>query len=306
METTYDIIIIGGGPAGLSAAIYASRYNLKVIVISGFFGGQIAESIEVENYPGTERSSGRHMMDAWKKHASLFGAEFKQGMVTEISRADSCFKVKTSKEEFKSRCVLYATGAEHKKLGVKGEDDFYGRGVSYCPTCDGRFFKEKPVAIIGGGDAALRGAQVMTQIASKVYLIHRRDEFRAEPMLVDMIKRDPKIELLLKRNLKEIKGDKSVSSILLDDGKEIAVDAVFIEIGTTARIEVAEKLGVEIEDGLIKANPNQSTNIEGFYAAGDITNGSNKFRQVVTAASEGAIAAESIFEYIKDKQHCAY
>lgn len=277
---------------------------MKVLVLSSLMGGQIAESVEVENYPGTEKASGIQMMKDWRKHAELFGTEIKQVTVDDIKKHEDCFKVITSKEEFTGKAVLFATGATHRHLGVKGEEEFQSRGVSYCPTCDGMFFKDKVVAVIGGGDAAVRGAQVMLQYASKVYLIHRRDEFRAEPMLVDQIGADPKTELVLKKTLKEVKGEQAVSSIVLDDDTELKVDGVFIEIGSDPNTELPEKLGIELEEKLIKVNANQSTNIPGIYAAGDNTTGSNRFRQVITAAAEGAIAAESAFEYTKNKKHC--
>lgn len=295
----YDLIIIGGGPAGLSGAIYASRYNLKVVVLTELVGGQISESMEVENYPGTIKATGFQLMQQWQKHAESFGAEIVQDHVESISKVKNIFKVKTSGSEYESKALLFATGAHHKTLGVKGEAELQGRGVSYCPTCDGMFFKDKIVAVVGGGDAALRGVQVLLQFASKVYLIHRRNEFRAEPILVEKLKKDKKVEFLLERNVKEIKGTEKVSSIVLDNNKEVKLDGIFIEVGHEANISLIEKLGVKTEEGLVKTNADQSTNVPGLYAAGDVTTGSNKFRQVVTAASEGAIAAQSIFEYVK-------
>jgi len=298
----YDVIIIGGGPAGLGGAIYASRYNLSVLVITELVGGQIALSSEIENYPGTIKDSGMKMMQDWKKHAEEFGTEVVMTSVSEIKKEGDTFKVITSKETYEGNTVLFATGAHHKELGVPGESEFQSKGVSYCPTCDGMFFKDKIVAVIGGGDAALRGTQVMLQYASKVYLVHRRDEFRGEPILVDKIKEDPKTELLLKRTLKEIKGENVVKSMVLDNDQEYEVDGVFIEIGSVPNTELIKDIGVELENGLVKSNEDQSTSIPGLFAAGDVTSGSNKFRQVLTAASEGAIAAESIFKYIKEKQ----
>lgn len=301
--TMYDVIIVGGGPAGLGSAIYASRYNLKVLIITELIGGQIALSSEIENYPGTIKESGMKMMEEWKKHAEEFGTKVIQTTVKEITKEGDVFKVTTSKETYEAKTLLYATGAHHKNIGVPGEDEFQSKGVSYCPTCDGMFFKDKTVAVVGGGDAALRGTQVMLQYAKKVYLIHRRDEFRGEPILIERIKKDPKSELVLKRTVKEIKGENTVNSIVLDNDQVIEVDGIFIEIGSIPNTELIKNLNVELVDGLIKSNEDQSTNIPGLFAAGDVTTGSNKFRQVLTAASEGAIAAESIFEYIKKQDN---
>lgn len=303
----YDVIIVGGGPAGIGAAIYASRYNLKVLMVSELIGGVITESIEVENYPGTEKATGIEMMDAWRKHAEKYDVEIKQEKVAEItineagegSAALPEFKVKTSKSAYQGKSILIATGACHKPLGVPGEKQLTGRGVSTCATCDGMFFKDKTVGVVGGGDAALRSAQVMLGIAKKVYLIHRRDQFRGEPILVEKIKKDPKLELVLKRTVKEFKGESVLKEAVLDNGEVLKLDGIFIEVGSIPNTGCAEKLGVELEDGLIKVNPDQSTNIKGVYAAGDITIGSNRFRQVLTAAAEGAVAADSIFKYLQ-------
>jgi len=299
----YDVIIVGGGPAGLGGAIYASRYNLNVLVVTELVGGQIALSSEIENYPGTIKNSGMKMMEEWKKHAEEFGTEVIQTTVKEITKENDVFKVATSKETYEAKTILYATGAHHRNIGVPGEDEFQSKGVSYCPTCDGMFFKDKTVAVVGGGDAALRGTQVMLQYAKKVYLIHRRDEFRGEPILVEKIKKDSKSELVLKRTVKEIKGENTVASIVLDNDQELEVDGIFIEIGSIPNTKLIETLGVELVEGLIKSNEDQSTSVSGLFAAGDVTSGSNKFRQVLTAASEGAIAAESIFGYIKKQSN---
>ena len=293
----YEVIILGGGPAGLSAALYSSRYNMKVLLLTDLVGGIITQSIEVENYPGTEKATGMEMMQSWKKHAEKFGAEIKQEKVLEIFKEGSIFKVKTTKKIYEAKAVIIATGARHKYLGVAGEKEFAGKGVSQCPTCDGMFFKDKVVAVVGGGDSALRGAQVMLQYAEKLYVIHRRDEFRAEPIIVDKVRNNPKTELVLGRTVKEIKGEERVTAIVLDNDKEIKLDGVFIEVGSVPNTEIAEKLGVGLEDSLIKVNADQSTSVGGVYAAGDLTTSSNKFRQVITAAAEGAIAAESVFEY---------
>jgi thioredoxin reductase (NADPH) len=298
----YDAIIIGGGPAGLAGALYCSRYNLKVLVLAELIGGLITESLEVENYPGTEKAKGMEMMRAWKLHAEKFGAEVKQEKAIRISKEEDGFIVSTSKAEYKSRSLLLAVGAKHRMLGVLGEKEFFGKGVSKCPTCDGVFFMDKPVAVIGGGNSALRGTQVMLQYASKVYLIHRREEFRAEPMLVDAIRSNPKAKFVLGRNVKEIVGDSAVTGLLLDNGEKLDVEGVFIEVGSAPNTELVEMVGVELEAGFIKVAKDQSTNIKGIYAAGDSTTGSNMFRQVITAAAEGAIAAQSIFEYNRSEK----
>lgn len=297
-ENTFDVIIIGAGPAGLSAAIYASRYNLKTLVISPIMGGQITESIEVENYPGTKKASGFEMMEEWKSHAETFGAKLVLESVSKIEKDDN-FIVSTYNNKYYSKAIICATGSSHKHLGVKGEKEFFGKGVSYCPTCDGMFFSGKTIAVIGGGDAALRGVQVMTKYSEKIFLIHRRNEFRAEPILVDKIKSNNKVEILTPFTVKEIIGDKTVEGLVLNDDKQIKVNGVFIEIGNEPVSSLIKNLNIELdESGYIKTKKDQSTNIDGFFAAGDVTTNSNKFRQVITAASEGAIAADSVFKHL--------
>jgi thioredoxin reductase (NADPH) len=298
----YDCIIIGAGPAGLSAAIYASRYKMKILVLSDILGGQISESREVENYPGTIKATGLEMMEEWKKHALAFGAEIKMSHVKEIKSEGKIFKVSAGNENYEAKAILLATGARHKDLEVPGEKELAGRGVSYCPTCDGFFFTGKTVAIVGGGNSAFRGAQLMVQYASKVYLIHRREDFRAEPVLVDIVKKEPKVEMVLNKTIKEIVGKEKVEKVILNDGKELLVDGVFIEIGKLPNVELAEELGVKLDREHIIVNTDQSTNVPGVFAAGDVTIASNMFRQVLTAAAEGAISSQSIFEYIR-KHH---
>lgn len=299
VDTMYDAIIIGAGPAGLSAALYASRYNMKVLLLGELLGGVITQSIEVENYPGTKKATGMELMQKWKIHAEKFGAEIKQEKVIALSKENGIFKVKTPKVEYSSTAITIATGAKERQLGIPGEKEFHGNGVSQCPTCDGMFFSGKDVAVIGGGDAALRGAQVVLQYAKKLYLIHRRDEFRAEPIIVDKVKQNRKTKLVLGRTIKEIRGEDKVKEIVLDNDECLTVEGVFIEIGSTPNTDIVKKLDIELEEGYIKVNSDQSTNFKGIYAAGDVTNGSNRFRQVVTAAAEGAIAAQSMFEYNK-------
>jgi len=239
------------------------------------------------------------MMNEWREHAELFKTVCKSETVVEIIKESGIFKLKTNQNTYTARAVIYGTGATHRHLGVKGEKEFASKGVSYCPTCDGMFFMGKTIAIVGGGDAALRGVQVMMRYADKIYLIHRRDEFRAEPILVDKIKASEKVEIITPANIKEIVGEQAVTGIELEDGRKIEINGIFIEVGSSPATELIKNLNVELDEaGYVKTNKDQSTNVEGLYAAGDVTTGSNKFRQVLTAASEGAIAADAIFKYL--------
>ncbi len=295
----YDVVIIGAGAAGLAAAIYAARYKLKTEVISKEIGGVIVDAHVVENYPGFKKISGLELMDKFQEHAKEFGVKIIQDEIIDIKR-DKNFIVKTKKEKCEAMTLILAMGSERRRLVVPGEKEFKGKGVSYCYTCDAPFSKDKTVAVIGGSDSAARAAQLCAEYAKRVYIIYRKDKMRAEPITVEQLEKNPKIKFMYNTNVTEIKGDNMIKSVKLDTGKELNLDMIFVEIGQVPNTELAKKLGVELdEQGYIMVDASQKTNIPCVYAAGDITNASNKFRQLTTAISEGSIAAESIYKLIK-------
>jgi len=304
----YDILIIGAGPAGLTASIYASRYKLKNLVVGKLPGGLTTEAYRIENYPGFKSISGRELSQLLLDHARSFGAEIREGRsVISVKKRKNGFEITTDwKEKFQGRTLILAYGTKRRELNIPGEKEYLGKGVSVCATCDAMFFKDKTVAVIGGSDSAVMGAIQLAEFAKKVYIVYRRNKLRGEPIWVERVLKNPKIEVIYNTNITEIKGDNLVSSVILDNpynGKKVLpVDGVFIEIGFEPDTTLARQLGVITDEkGFIKINPDCSTNIEGVYAAGDITNGSNGLRQIVTAAAEAAIAVNSIYFYLKKK-----
>ncbi|HDD46346.1 MAG TPA: thioredoxin-disulfide reductase [Candidatus Aenigmarchaeota archaeon] len=304
---SYDVLIIGAGAAGYVAGLYAARYNLKTLIIGKEPGGLTNEAYVVDNYPGFKEIPGSELMNKFKEHAESFGAKITSFVdVVEIKKAGNSFTAKTeSGEKISAKAIIFASGTKKRRLGVEGEERLMGRGVSYCATCDGPFFKDKVVAVVGGGNSAVTSAIMLTEYAKKVYLIHRRSEFRAVPVWVEKAKNNKKIELVLNATVQEILGKDTVEKIRIRQNgkdKELGVNGIFIEIGSVPNSDLARSIGVEVDErGYIKVNMDMSTNVEGVYAAGDVTTGSNGFEQIITASAEGAIAAESVFNYIKRK-----
>jgi thioredoxin reductase (NADPH) len=300
----YNLAIIGAGPAGLSASVYASRYGLKNIII-GEPGGLAAKSHEIGNWLGTPKISGAEFSVRAEEHAKSLGAQIEYAFVDTIEKNKKSFLLKlNNKKEIKAETLLLAMGTAHRQLNIPGEKKFLGKGVSYCATCDGYFYKNKAVAVVGGSDSAAEGAIFLADLAEKVYLIYRGDKLRAEKFWLEAIKNNPKIEIIINTSVKEIKGDDKVGEIALDNAyknsETLKVDGVFIEIGLDPNIELAKNLSLLVDpENHIIIDSAGRTNIPGIWAAGDITNGSNKFKQIVTAAAEGAIAARSIEEYLK-------
>ncbi len=311
METKqYDFIIIGAGPAGLSAAQYAARANLKTLVIDmGLPGGQVTQIFKLENYPGVYPAvDGFTFCMNMKKQAESFGAEFVQATINGIEHSGENYVVNTSKVEYTSHALLIATGAEHRKLGAKGEKEFEGRGVSYCATCDGPFFRNKKILVVGGGDSACTEAEYLATLTDTVYIVHRKGQFRAQRAVADRILGNPKITAVFNSEVTEIKGDTKVKSVELTDTvtgqkSELEVDAVFIFVGMLPRTALMETLEKD-ESGYIITNENMETSVTGLYAAGDVR--SKSFRQIVTAASDGAIAANQAAEYIRKLKNEVY
>ena len=304
-ERTYDLVIIGSGPAGMTAGIYAKRYMMDCIVIGPEVGGIATEAHDIENWPGF-KGAGSKLMGTFSEHLKSFGAEIITEFVKGIAKEGSIFRISTENRQYMARTVLIATGTKRRKLEVPGEKELFGKGVSYCATCDCAFFKDRTVAVIGGGDAAAMAAQILSQHASKVYIIYRqgKDKLKAEPARKQTLENDPKIEFIFNANVTEIMGEQKVEKVKLDTGAEVELDGVFIEIGGIPTTALAKEIGIELApNGRIKVGQAMDTNIEGVFAAGDITTGSNQFNQIVTAASEGAIAALSSFNLVRKQKH---
>ena len=296
-----QLVIIGGGPAGLTSAIYGRRAGLDVLVLEkGSFGGQITITDEIENWPGVKKATGQELATSLREHAEVFKPEFRDCSVTGIHIKDGHKIITTNKGDIQADAVIIASGANFKKAGCPGELEFIGKGVSYCAVCDGAFFEELEVAVIGGGNTAVEEAVYLTQFASKVYIIHRRDSFRADKIPVDRAMANPKIVPVWDSVVESIVGSDMVDKLVLKNVKtgeisDLPVSGVFVFIGTEPNIEFLGDL-VEKRGGWIKTNEKMETSVEGILAAGDVRD--KYLRQVVTAAADGAIAAMSAYDYI--------
>ncbi|MFX0560507.1 thioredoxin-disulfide reductase [Tepidibacillus infernus] len=301
-EKVYDVVIIGAGPAGMTAAVYTSRANLSTVMIErGIPGGQMANTEEIENYPGYESILGPDLSNKMLDHAKKFGAEYAYGDVKEIVDGHPYKTVKLSNKEIKTKTVIIATGAQPRKLGVPGETELAGRGVSYCAVCDGAFFKGRELVVVGGGDSAVEEAVYLTKFASKVTIVHRRDEFRAQKILQDRAFRNEKIEYIWNSTVEEIKGENRVEGVRIknkETGEEIdfPCQGVFIYVGMVPLTEPFKNLGITNEAGYILTNNVMETKIPGIFAAGDVRE--KTLRQVVTATGDGSIAAMQAQHYI--------
>ncbi len=299
----YDVIIIGSGPAGLTAAIYTGRAKLKTLLLESFItGGNVSLTDLIENYPGFPIGiSGTDLIGNFVKQAERFGAELKMEEVLKVEDAPEGKKVVTDKETYYTQTVIIAAGAKRRELKVEGEKDFLGRGVSYCATCDGSFFQGSPVAVVGGGDSAVNEALYLADLASKVYLIHRREGFRANQTAVERMLANDKIELKLNKVIKQIEGDSVMKNVIVQDvntseKQRLAVDGLFVSIGLVPAGDFIQGL-VATRDGYIVTDNDMSTSIRGIYAAGDIR--SKKIRQIATAVGDGAAAGIAVTEYLK-------
>jgi thioredoxin-disulfide reductase len=303
----YDLVIIGAGPAGLAASIYASRYGLNHIVIGSILGGQIAETHLIDNYPGIENVSGLEFSKKWESHVRKYGAVIIPSLVKSIEKTNFFDLRLENGRNFYAKTLLLATGTKRRKLNIIGEEKFSGRGVSYCATCDGFFYKNKIVGIIGGADSAAGAALYLASLCRKVYILYRGQALRAEPYWVAEIKKNPAIETLFGIEVTKIIGQDKLEKVRLSRNfkgkKELALDGLFIEAGSIPDIFYASNLGIKTDaKGYIKIKKNGATSSPGIWAAGDITDGSDKFCQVITAAAEGAIAVRSLFNWLKNKK----
>jgi len=302
-EKILDLIIIGLGPGGYTAGIYATRFNLNVLIVGEEPGGLASEIPHIENWPGEEKINGVELMEKMKNQYLKLGGQIKSTAIVKIEKKKELFELTTvNNETLLSKTLILATGTKRRKLNVDGEQKFFGRGVSYCTTCDAPFFKGKTVAIIGGGNSACGGAMHLLQFASKVYLIHRREEFRAHPAVVEKLKTN-NCECIYNAKVKRIEGKLKVEKLIIEDistGKEreLEVDGIFVEIGQIPTTTLIKDLKVETDNDFIKVKEDMSTNVEGLFAAGDCTNGLNHMKQLITAAAMGAIAAESAYKYV--------
>ncbi len=303
----WDVIIVGAGPAGLAAGIYAGRSELKTLILDRMPGGQLLITEEIENYPGFYESvSGFELSEKFRKHAEKFGAKIEVGhTVSDVSLDGELFLVKTDQGEFMGKTLIWAAGSNPRKLGVPGEVEFLGRGVSYCAVCDGAFFKDRTVAVVGGGDSALEESLYLTKFAKKVYLIHRRDKFKAVKVIQNRVKKNEKIEFLLNKVVLSINGRDFVESLTLKDVKtgeemELPVDGVFIFIGNEPNVSPILHLVDTDPAGFIITDEEMRTKTPGLFAVGDVR--SKPLRQVVTAASDGAVAAMSATKFLEEKE----
>lgn len=302
----YDVVIIGLGCAAYTAAIYTARYKLSTLIIGAEEGGMGMTATEVGNWPGIIEIAGPDLMENFKKHALSFeSVEHRNALVQKIEKVGGGFRLMLEGGgTVEGKTVIFATGSKKRELGAKGEKEYQRRGVTYCATCDAFFYKGKDVAVIGGGDSAVEGAAIAAQVAKTVYLIHRRNAFRAEPYWVDRVKARDNVVFVLERNVVEILGKEKVNAVKLDklfEGKEtLAVEGVFIEVGADPASALAKDLGCALDEkGFVNVDGAMRTNVEGAFGAGDVTSGSNHFAQFTTAAGEGAVAANSVFNYLQ-------
>ncbi len=297
----YDICIIGAGIAGLTAAIYARRAGLSVALVEkNIYGGQMVESAEIGNYPGIPSTTGPELAAAAYEQASALGAEIVFDTVTSLSKNDELWVLTGQSDSYKAKAVIIANGATHRKLGCDGEDKFAQRGVSYCATCDGSFFRGKVVAVVGGGNTALEDALFLSNQCDRVYLIHRRDRFRGDGVLVDAVRQRDNIELVLSSQVSEITGQQRVDGVNVIDAtgaaRRIELDGVFIAVGVQPDTALVKDIVNLDANGYIIADENGETGVEGLYAAGDCR--AKRLRQIVTAAADGANAAFSAANYL--------
>ncbi|MEM4348057.1 MAG: FAD-dependent oxidoreductase [Candidatus Anstonellaceae archaeon] len=298
----YDMIIIGTGVAGLAGAMYAGRMNIRVLALGEMRGGTITTTNIVENYPGFISIGGFELAEKLEEHAKQYSSvEIKDEKVLSINKNSDIFEVRTDSGIYQARTILYAAGTVWKKLGVPGEEKFANKGVHYCALCDAAFYKDKIVAVIGGGDSAAKDALVLAEWAKKVYIIYRGEKIRPEPVNYERVMANKKIEIIYKTNIVEIRGEEKVNSVLLDkpynNSLELALDAVFIAIGHIPNSELAKAVGVELDQkGYVKINRNSETNVPGFFAAGDVTD--TRFKQAIIGVAEAVQAVYSAYLYL--------
>ncbi|MFP3871466.1 MAG: NAD(P)/FAD-dependent oxidoreductase [Candidatus Natronoplasma sp.] len=298
----YDVIIVGTGPAGYTAALYCARYNLDVLQIGEMPGGLISEAPEVCNYPGFESIGGMELANKMEEQVKGLDIEVVYDEVESIEGEDLRFEVQASRDSYETKKVILTTGQERRRLGLKREGELSGKGVSYCATCDAPLHKGNVVGVVGGGDAALASALLLSDHSEKVYILYRQDEFfRPEPIRVKEIEQKENIEPVFGVNVEELLGEDKLEGVRLDDSEELELQGLFIEIGSVPNSDLAEELGIELtEDGYIKTDEERRTNVEGVYAAGDVID--SPLKQAVTAAGQAAEAASAAYEDLKRQE----
>ncbi len=300
----YDLIIIGGGIAALSAALYAGRFQLKTLVIGEKLGGTIILTDDVSNYPGFKKITGMGLFEKVKEHAKEYDIDIVEKKVEEVKKGKSCFEVSVKDKKHKTKTIIFATGTEWRKLNVSGEEEFTNKGVHYCALCDGALYKDKILAVVGGSDSAAKEALLLTEYGKKVYIIYRKEKIRAEPINLKRVMDNKKIEIINNTNIKEIKGDKFVNGVVLDKAykgsKELRLDGLFIDIGHIPLSSLAKSIGAKVNDKKeIVIDKDSATNVKGVFACGDVVD--SKFKQAITGAAEGVIAAYNAYQYVKNE-----
>lgn len=301
----YDLIIIGSGAAGLSAGIYAGRYLMKVLIFGKEFGGETAKAGPIANYPGFKSVDGYELMERMKEQAEALGAKVIDEEVTSIQKEDHCFNIIAGNTTYHANAVIFAVGTERRRLGLANENELTSRGVHYCVTCDGPVFKDKTVAMAGGGDSSVKGVNLLSDYVKKVYLIVRGKEVVAEAINFEQMRQlGNKTETLLETEVKELVGKNRLEKIILSKpykgSDELIIDGLFVEIGALPNVELAVSLGVQLDKrGYIETDAMMKTNIDGIFAAGDTVNLFGSFKQDITAAAMGAVAATSAYQYRK-------
>ncbi|HCA04911.1 MAG TPA: thioredoxin-disulfide reductase [Ruminococcaceae bacterium] len=298
MDKIFDLIIIGGGAAGLTSAIYAQRAGLDFVMLdtASSMGSQLTQTDEVENYTGLGKIGGMDLIMKFREHAALMGANMADEAVGAVSKDDGIFTVTGSKNIYKSKTVIFCAGATHRPLGVKGESEFTGRGVSYCAVCDGFFYKNKTAVIVGGGDTAVSEAIFLSNICSEVKIVHRRGEFRAAKALVDRLNACRNVTQVLNAELAEVKGDKSVTAAVLKDGRELETNGVFVAVGIVPNSGLVKQLADCDKAGFIIADESGKTSCSGLYAAGDVR--TKPLRQIITACADGANCVNAVTQLL--------
>lgn len=303
----YDLIIIGSGAAGLSAALYAGRYRMRTLVIGDVFGGYTTIAGPIENYPGYSKIDGFDLMMNMKEQVSELAIEIQDDRVTELKKEDGgCFSVKTlAGKEYFANTLIIATGTEHRRLGLPNEKELTAKGVHYCVTCDGPLYKDRTIAVVGGGDSSIKGVNLAAEFAKKIYIIVRGNKIIAEPINYERLKKlGEQVEIIFETEIKEIHGKEKFEKVVLskpfNGSTDLAVDGLFIEVGLIPRTELITMLGIELDQRkYAKADTMMRTNVAGAFVAGDIFNLFEGFKQDITAAAMGAVAATSAYEYYK-------
>ena len=304
LNKPYDVIVVGQGAAAFAAALYAARYQIKTLVVGETFGGETATGGLIENYPGYVGIDGGELMIYMKEQVTRYGVSVVDERVETIARNGDCFDVRTSEDAYQGTAVILAVGRERRKLGLPHEDEWTGKGVSFCATCDAPLYREKVAAVVGGGDAAVKGAVLLGKYATKVYVIYRGERFvRPEPVNLQKLGESPNVEPLFGTNVVGLRGVDGLTGVVLDQqyngSLELDLDGLFLEIGADPRVELAQALGVDLnERNEIKVDREMRTNVHGVFAAGDVADASGDLKQTITAAAQGAVAATTAYAHV--------